>query len=69
MLFPTNPTTEFYTTEGCHIIEIINRPDHEDVSIARARVAPGISNCVRLLSWLKRYYRLTGSHIKLSLSD
>ncbi len=43
MHFLTDTTTEFYTDEGCHIIEVINRPDHEDVSIARARVEPGIT--------------------------
>ena len=60
MLFPTNPTTEFYTTEGCHIVEIINRPDHEDVSIARARVAPGITTRWHTVEAREIYYIQSG---------
>lgn len=32
---------EFWFHEGCHILEISNQNDDPDVSIARARVAPG----------------------------
>jgi len=32
---------EFWFHEGCHILEISNQEDDPDVSIARARVAPG----------------------------
>ncbi len=32
---------EFWFQEGCHILEIANRDDDPDVSVARARVAPG----------------------------
>jgi len=60
MLHPTNPTTEFYTTEGCHIIEIINRPDHEDVSIARARVEPGVTTRWHTVEAREIYYLLAG---------
>tara|TARA_R110002073_G_scaffold74012_1_gene180805 strand:- start:370 stop:807 length:438 start_codon:yes stop_codon:yes gene_type:complete len=32
---------EYYFEEGCHIVETSNSSSDEDVSIARARVAPG----------------------------
>ena len=31
---------EYFFEEGCHIIEVVNSPADEDVSIARARVEP-----------------------------
>ncbi len=61
MYYPTKPATEFYTTEGCHIIEIINRPDHEDVSIARARVEPGMTTRWHTVEAREIYYIQAGS--------
>jgi len=43
---------EFYTPEGCFIIELSNTPDDPDASIARARVAPGVRT---------RWHRLNGT--------
>jgi mannose-6-phosphate isomerase-like protein (cupin superfamily) len=43
---------EFYTDEGCYIIELSNGPDDTDVSIARARVEPGVTT---------RWHRLKGT--------
>lgn len=47
-----NLSTEFYTPEGCYIIELSNTPDDADASIARARVAPGVTT---------RWHRLRGT--------
>lgn len=56
-----NPDSEFYTSEGCHIIELINTPDDPLASIARARVAPGVTTCWhRLAGIAERYVILTG---------
>lgn len=49
---PVDIETEFYTPERCHIIEWSNTPDDPAVSIARARVEPGITT---------RWHRLTGT--------
>jgi mannose-6-phosphate isomerase-like protein (cupin superfamily) len=43
---------EFYTSEGCFIVEVSNTPDDPDVSVARARVTPGVTT---------RWHRLTGT--------
>ena len=47
-----NLETEYYTAERCYITELSNTPDDPDVSIARARVEPGITT---------RWHRLTGT--------
>ena len=42
---------EYYTSEGCDILELANTPDDPAASIARARVAPGVTT---------RWHRLDG---------
>ena len=51
MIKQFNVRDEFYISEGCHIIELSNTPDDQDVSIARARVEPGVTT---------RWHRLEG---------
>ena len=36
------PASEYFFREGCHIIEVSNSASDEAVSIARARVEPGV---------------------------
>lgn len=48
-----NKNGEFYITEGCFITELSNSAEDPDVSIARARVEPGVTT---------RWHRLTGTH-------
>lgn len=53
--------TEFDTPERCHIIEISNTPDDPGVSIARARVAPGVTTrWHRLAETAERYVIVKG---------
>lgn len=52
---------EFYTSEGCHILEVWNRAGDPDVSIARARVEPGVTTRLHVLSaTVERYLILSG---------
>ncbi|MFC1883321.1 cupin domain-containing protein [Thermodesulfobacteriota bacterium] len=52
---------EFYASEGCYIAELSNSPDDPEVSIARARVEPGVTTCWhRLKGTSERYYILNG---------
>ena len=56
-----NLGNEFYTPEKCYITELCNRPDDPDVSIARARVEPGITTrWHRLTGTVERYYIVSG---------
>lgn len=55
------PFAEYYTDELCYINELANRPEDPAVSIARARVAPGIcTRWHRLSGIVERYVILSG---------
>ncbi len=52
---------EFFTEEQCYITEISNSADDPQLSIARARLEPGITTrWHRLASAAERYYILEG---------
>lgn len=54
-------STEFYTPERCHIVEIHNDESDAGCSIARARVAPGVTTQRhRLKGTIERYVILEG---------
>lgn len=56
-----NLKTEFYTSEKCYITELSNMPDDSDVSIAQARVEPGVTTrWHRLKEITERYYIVSG---------
>jgi mannose-6-phosphate isomerase-like protein (cupin superfamily) len=56
------PEDEYYFKEGCHILEMFNAPDDPEVSIARARVAPGVATRRHRLDGItERYVILEGS--------
>jgi mannose-6-phosphate isomerase-like protein (cupin superfamily) len=47
--------TEFFTREGCFITELHNRADDPGVSVARARVEPGIRTALHVVDFAERY--------------
>ena len=52
---------EFYTSEKCYMTELSNTPDDPDVSIARARVEPGVTTrWHRLKETSERYFMISG---------
>jgi mannose-6-phosphate isomerase-like protein (cupin superfamily) len=52
---------EYYFKEGCHILELLNTEDDASVSIARARVRPGVTTRLHRLSGItERYVILQG---------
>ena len=56
-----DPGSEYPTPERCAILEAWNRPDDAAVSIARARVAPGVSTRPhRLRGVVERYLIVEG---------
>ncbi|MDQ7090800.1 MAG: cupin domain-containing protein [Methylococcales bacterium] len=61
---PFSRNDEFYTPEKCYITELLNTVDNPDLSIARARVEPGITTCWhRLTATAEYYYILSGCGI------
>lgn len=52
---------EYLTEERCHILEVSNRPDDPALSVARARVAPGVrTRWHRLRDIRERYLIVEG---------
>lgn len=60
----TEPDREFYIGERCHIIELSNTANDSAVSIARARVEPGVTTQWHSLSGItERYLIISGTGI------
>ena len=56
-----DPALEFETDERCHILEAWNVPEDREVSIARARVRPGVETQPhRLRTTVERYLVISG---------
>jgi len=55
---------EYWFQEGCYILEVANHPDDPQVSIARARVEPGVTTQWHCLhdTW-ERYLIIAGEGI------
>lgn len=51
---------EVLTEERCHILEISGRSDDPDLSIARARVEPGVTTQLHALEIAERYIIVSG---------
>lgn len=61
---PIRPETEYFFTEGCHILEHSNSEDDPAVSIARARLEPGrTTRWHRLRGTTERYVILEGEGV------
>jgi mannose-6-phosphate isomerase-like protein (cupin superfamily) len=57
-----NLKEEFYTSEKCYVTELSNTPEDPDVSIARARVEPGVTTrWHRLKGTFERYCIISGT--------
>lgn len=57
-----NVDDEFFIDEQCYILESSNSADDEALSIARARVLPGVTTrWHRLKRQVERYYILSGT--------
>lgn len=56
-----HPAAEVLTDERCYILELSNSPDDPEMSIARARVEPGVTTrWHRVADRLERYVILDG---------
>lgn len=57
----TDAVGEYFTDERCHILELSNSVDDPHVSIARARVEPGVTTKQhRVVGTIERYVLLEG---------
>jgi len=61
-IFKTDENREYFTEEGCFIMELWNTPEDDEVSIARARVRPGVTTVLhRLKDTVERYVIMEGT--------
>lgn len=60
MVYKTDPENEVWTEERCFITEILNETDVPGMSIAQARVEPGVTTELHRLSVDEVYYILSG---------
>jgi mannose-6-phosphate isomerase-like protein (cupin superfamily) len=61
-IIKTNEADEYYFDEGCFILELSNSEADPDLSIARARVCPGVSTKLhRLKGTIERYVIIAGA--------
>jgi mannose-6-phosphate isomerase-like protein (cupin superfamily) len=57
----SEPGREYLAHERCHILELSNSDEDEDVSLARARVSPGVTTLLhRLGNTVERYLIIEG---------
>lgn len=69
LILTTDETDEYFMEEGCHILELSNSAADEALSIARARVEPGVTTRLhRLADTAERYVILSGSG-RVEVSD
>lgn len=60
-LIDNQQTAEFYTSERCHITELSNSASDAALSVAKARVEPGVTTCWHRLEGItERYVILSG---------
>jgi mannose-6-phosphate isomerase-like protein (cupin superfamily) len=52
----TDPEAEFFIPERCHILEILNSDADPTLSVARARVEPGITTVLHRLNGVEERY-------------
>ncbi|HUG62543.1 MAG TPA: cupin domain-containing protein [Methylomirabilota bacterium] len=60
-LIPASGRGEFETAERCHITELLNDPSVGAVSLARARVEPGVTTQLHALDVREIYVVLDGA--------
>lgn len=61
--------SEFYTEEGCYIVELSNTPEDPMVSIARARVKPGRTTRWHRLQGITERYIIIEGHGCVEVGD
>lgn len=60
---------EFVTDERCHIIEVANDSGDEQLSIARARVEPGVSTAWHRLQGISERYLVVSGQGRVEVGE
>ena len=62
-------TMEFLTTERCYILETYNTSNDETVSIARARVPPGVTTALHALEGTTECYIIAAGRGRVEVGE
>ncbi len=65
----SNEAIEFETDERCHISEVANDPGDEFVSIARARVEPGVTTAWHKLDRISERYIIVSGQGQVEIDE
>lgn len=68
-ILPCRPETEYYFHEGCHIIELSNGEHDPDLSVARARVEPGVTTARHALTGTTERYVILQGQGQVEIGD
>lgn len=60
---------EFFTEEGCYITELSNSSDDPELSIARARVEPGVTTRLHRLDGVTERYIILEGKGRMEVGD
>ena len=60
---------EYESIERCHIVEVANDPGDEQVSIARARVEPGVTTAWHKLDGIVERYLIVAGQGRVEIGD
>lgn len=66
---PLRPEEEYFIDEGCHIVEVSNSAADPALSIARARVAPGVTTRWHALEGIAERYVIVAGHGCVEVGD
>lgn len=66
---PASAAVEFETSERCHITEVANDPGDEFVSIARARVEPGVTTARHKLDRISERYIIVSGQGRVEVNE
>jgi len=66
---PADELAEFATDERCHIIEVANDSGDAQLSIARARVEPGVTTAWHSLTGISERYLIVSGQGMVEIGD
>lgn len=66
---PLDESTEYFFREGCHIVELLNVPENPALSIARARVEPGVTTAPHALRDTTEHYLIQSGQGRVFLGE
>jgi mannose-6-phosphate isomerase-like protein (cupin superfamily) len=68
-ILPLQVDDEFFIEEQCYIVEQLNHPDNPELSIARARVRPGVTTRWHKLNDTSEHYYILSGQGRVEIGD